>query len=144
MRKFDKELATRVQELMGKAFVERLSYSIPQEGVAINASGTGFAEVIVSTRSERGHEFQVMTAILKFKFTPETTKLKSVVWHTTGESFEYDSDCTSCGSGESLGCQTSFPSVVSLDQGGDSTEQKRPATSGGDGNGDGTGPGMNI
>lgn len=148
MNSFDKSLATRVEELMGNSFVKKLSYSVdPKEGVAINEHGTGFAEVTVSTQDHH-QERTIMTAILKLTFVPDSDKLKSVVWHITDERFDHasngeDSDCPSAASSESLGCQMSFPSVVSLDQSGDAAEQKLQASTSAEG-GDGSGPGMNI
>lgn len=126
MRNFDKDLATRVQELVGKSFVKKLSYNVAKEGIAVNENGTGFAQVSVTTQDRPGQrDLLLVTAILKLEFVADSTKLQSVLWHTVEERFDQaanggeDSDCPSSSSVESLGCQTSFPSVVSLDQGGD-------------------------
>lgn len=145
MEQFDKALANRVKELMGVPFVKKLSYTVPQDGVAVNEHGNGFAQVNIIARDGQD-EFTLVTAILKLTFADDTAKLKSIVWHTTGEPFEMPSEDDSA-SGESLGCQMSFPSVVSLDQSGDAAEAKPPATTVDSGGGEGHqghGPGMNI
>lgn len=136
MARFEKSLATRVQEKLGHSFVHKLCYNVASnEGIAVNDYGTGFAEVVVSTR--RGHfDIKLMTCLLQLSFVPDSYKLKAVVWNITEDLFHHlpddiDSDCPSCSS-ESLCCQTSFPSVVSLDAG----EQKPPALE--------DGPGMDI
>jgi len=136
MRIFDKKVAAKVEESMGRHYVKKLSYKVAKEGVAVNDNGTGFAEVFVTARDRHGQrDLTFMTAILKLAFVPESSKLKSIVWHITEEHFDQpsngeDSDCLSCASGESLGCQTSFPSVVSLDQSGDAADGKPPAEDG--------------
>lgn len=143
MSNFEKSLATRVKETLGDSRVGKLSYNVDDEkGIAINDHGTSFAEVIVSTR-DRNRSVKLMTCILKLHFVPDSAKLQSIVWHITQEYFDHggedDSDCTSSSSesSSSLGCQTSFPSVVSLDQGGGDGEQKPPAVQD-------AGPGMSI
>ena len=146
MRMFDRNLAERVEEHMGMCIVRNLTYSLSKEAVAVNENGTGFAEVSVASRDRRGHrDLTLMIAILKLEFVPDSAKLKSVMWHITEERFDQDanggeSDCPSSSS-ESLGCQTSFPSVVSLDQSGDASAEKTRADSTGE---DSHGPGMHI
>jgi hypothetical protein len=144
MASFEKSLATRVKEKLGDSFVRKLSYTIvTKEAIAVNDHGTGFAEVVVSSGCSH-FEVKLMTCVLKLSFVPDSHKLKSIVWNITKERFDdlpnVDPDCP-CS--ESLCCQTSFPSVVSLDHpsgGGDggvaSGDQKPPASE--------EGPGMDI
>lgn len=127
---------------MGNGFVGRLSYALAEGGVAVNHNGTGFAEVRVTTHN--GQRI-LATGILKLQFAPDSEKLKSVVWHITEEWLDQDvhaRDGESLSSNESLGCQTSYPSVVSLDPivGRDLSSEKLQAADAEDG----PGPGMHI
>lgn len=128
------------------------------DGISINGIGTGFVEVEVTLRPSNGgvNEGQeevivVQTAILKVQFAEGSSQLCSVGWHMVqdramalpnhldGESSPARSPDASS---DSLVCQTSFPSVVSLEQshsngaaGENSSEKNNP---------EGNGPGMNI
>ena len=86
-----------------------------------------------------------MSGILKLRFAPDSEKLKSVIWHITEEWLDQDAhdarDGEILSSNESLGCQTSYPSVVSLDPivGGDLSSEIRAADAE-----DGAGFGMHL
>lgn len=135
MKLFDKSLATRVEQMMDKSIVETLSYKVEKDEIAINETGTGFAQVSITIRNGHG-QVTFMTAVVKFTFLADSSKLKSVVWHISDECLDPSHSDSDSASGESLYCQTSFPSVVSLDQSGDATADTKPPAE--------DGPGMNI
>jgi hypothetical protein len=140
MKMFDRNLAVEVEETMGRSFVGNLSYTLADGGVAVNESGTGFARVLVTTHMSQQI---LMTGILKIKFEPDSAKLMSVVWYITEEGSDehaHAQDAESESSNESLGCQTSYPSVVSLEHGGELLGEKLRAADAMDG----PGPGMHI
>jgi hypothetical protein len=140
MAMFDRSLAAKVEATMGKSVVGNLSYTVADGGVAVNDSGTGFAQVLVTTHMSQQ---ALMTGILKIKFAPDSAKLMSVEWHITEEGSDEHAlaqDAESESSNESLGCQTSYPSVVSLDPGGDLLGEKLRAADAMDG----SGPGIHI
>jgi hypothetical protein len=140
MAMFDRSLAAKVEETMGKSIVGNLSYTLADGGVAVNESGTGFARVLITTYTSQQ---ALMTGILKIQFAPDSAKLRSVVWYITEEGSDEEAhapDAESESSNESLGCQTSYPSVVSLDPGGELSGEKLRAADAMDG----PGPGMHI
>ena len=80
-------------------YYAEVSYSVNQNVIAINHAGIGFAEVTLMTD---GTPF--ITAFTKFQFQTGCSKLSSMCWCPIRTAPR-----------ESLSCQKSYPSVVSLD-----------------------------
>jgi len=74
-------------------------YLVQENAIAINQDGTGFAEVTVLT-----DDVPFITAFTKFQFRTGCPKLASMCWCPIRTAPR-----------ESLSCQKSYPSVVSLD-----------------------------
>jgi hypothetical protein len=82
----------------GKYYAE-VSYSVNENVIAINPAGIGFAEVTLMT-----DRTPFITAFTKFQFQTGSSKLSSMCWCPIRSAPR-----------ESLSCQKSYPSVVSLD-----------------------------
>mmetsp|Transcript_19821 Transcript_19821/g.30627 ORF Transcript_19821/g.30627 Transcript_19821/m.30627 type:complete len:604 (-) Transcript_19821:156-1967(-) len=156
MKQFDDDLVRSMltNDRSGLSFRAKNS----TDGIAINGNGVGFVEVEVTLRPSNGgisegqeEVIVVQTAILKVQFAEDSSKLCSVSWHVVKDRSmtlpnQHDGKSSparsSDESSDSLVCQTSFPSVVSLEQshssgaaGENSAEKNHP---------EGNGPGMNI
>jgi len=85
--------------------------------VAVNEPGNGFAEVSCFSSHSDGRIS--VESVMRFQFANQSTKLTSVRFTLIPQEYSNgpsdDQPSASSSSSESLGCQKSYPSVVSLD-----------------------------
>jgi hypothetical protein len=107
MREFDRELTSRVAARFGEAVLPLLVYDVSGsgDGIALSASNSGLAMIEISLSAES--KIPLMSGLLNFEFMNDSSKVRSVYWTVLKDCI--DKEC--------LSAQSSYPSVVSLEQG---------------------------
>lgn len=130
MKDFDDDLAYIVKEQYTNTPIVFYRLKGLQSGIAIGKEGAGFCGVEVIVRQDAAsegyneqHEIIFQSAILKFQFAPDNSKLRAVEWYTVNNipsSVQRAPSCLerkrSTQSSDYLSHQRSFPSVISLEQ----------------------------
>jgi hypothetical protein len=118
MDRFCQHILSRALDTYGARALGRIKFRMDTSngGLALNEANMGFVNVQVVLTDK---DLVLVDAILQSQFVPSSSKLESAKWCTLSEKFDelkdMDAESTSEFSSESLGLQTSFPSVVSLD-----------------------------
>lgn len=141
MELFEDILRSKVIQKFGKDAVSHLGYRVVggPGSIAVGNTGVSLVELsVVLSQDDQGSDQTVMSALLRWTFESESDKLVSMQWTTIQDALQHVhlEDLTSKDSAKDLlGLQTCYPSVVSLDHGGNSEPQHRSPEEG---------PGMNI
>ena len=105
--------------------------------IAIGNTGIALVELSVVVQDDQGNDQTIMSALIRWTFASQSDKLTAMQWTTILDALQYghSDDLKSKDSAKDLlGLQTCYPSVVSLDHGGNIEQHRSPEE----------GPGMNI
>ena len=136
---FEDILRSKVIVKFGKDAVSNLGYRVVggPDGIAISNAGVALVELSVVVQDDQGNDQTIMSALIRWTFASESDKLTAMQWTTILDALQYghSEDFKSKDSAKDLlGMQTCYPSVVSLDHGGNIEQHRSPEE----------GPGMNI
>jgi hypothetical protein len=126
MKRFDNSVVSLLQQHFNDAVVPTLRYRVEGsfDGIAVNAHGKGYARVDLVLEGDEGRPAQTLvSSILTMQFAADSDKLTAVEWSVfqdrlssrPSERERHGGQDSRSDSGESLGSQTVYPSVVSLD-----------------------------
>jgi hypothetical protein len=107
MRLFDESIFRRISTRFGASTSNVVSYLLSSDGIAISQNDTAFLEIDLHLPCHE-KSAKLISAIVKVKFTLRSHKICSATWHATLDAID---DVTL----DPICCQTSHPSVVSLD-----------------------------
>jgi hypothetical protein len=121
METMEEVIRCKVANHFGKEAASKLGYSVVGGGdsIAFNKAGVAMVElaVVVNNDTPPQHDASstIMSAMIRWKFAPDSAKLMGMQWTTTVDKLAH---VRPTDSSELLGSQTCYPSVVSLDHGG--------------------------
>lgn len=140
MEMFEDILRSKVIVKFGKDSVFSLGYRVVggPGTIAVGSAGVALVELSVIAQDDQGTTHVVMSALTRWSFASQSDKLTAMQWTTIHDALQHvhPEELTSKDSAKDLlGLQTCYPSVVSLDHGGNNEHQHRSPDEG---------PGMNI
>jgi hypothetical protein len=128
MESLENSIRSKVLNTYDQEGVSSLSYHLNKEDIAVTPSGVAIAEIEVRAGNA------LFMALIRSRFAPDSDKMTRLEWATLQDKVSGVGELTA----EGLGFpSTSYPSVVSLDLGGDATADiKSPVRT--------EGPGMSL